>query len=1209
MIKRFFTLAMLAGAITMADAQVAKLGFEASEANNQYSTAEALTPGLSKFGDWVNPKAEDMWNEENTSDVRSGEFCLLASNGDAGGDYFSWDRGFKIGNLSIDPHTSYRVSFWMKAPEGAKLTSQLGVGVENMDCSFTSPGCNDYSFNETNNFIFNDEWTHYSYVAYFTDMATQNQVLEAGGSHNRSWIGNSTFPEALGGDGTTTYLEHYKDQETGAYSFPNKFFAIFCMYSPDAEYLIDDIVIEKNVAFNNIYFCNDVIRLDFGYPTSIAALAKASEDGFAHFDPSCITVMKGGVQVPVEYLEGHGDGYLYAFLPEGSELDAEDEITVSLNTPDEIVYNNEKRPADYVSGDADMPAVDVVNEPAYYNEKVGEVFSSAWTAPEFVSSVPENNSFELDAATLKEVTFKYNKAIDLTYASATLKSNGMEIANLSDVMSVKEDDNTVLVISLANVSLQDGEYEIVVSDIANEVGMPCETTQSLAFAVGEDTDESESVTVYSTDETFANTQSDTFPKGWLSNDNGTIHEYGVYEDGTIYNYSWSPRNPLNAGGGCRAFTGYSGDINGGAIYWRNFNAPATSGTLTFGEQVNDFVLSDGSIDPAMDPEIALPLSPNKYQITIRMCAWKNLNGNTEEFSNDPNVIPTYSFTLEDLNGKVFAEFNNIPAKPNVNGATGRAVNNITKSQADFTVSKEGYYVLKFSAQSGAELLLGGVDIITMPSKAAYYKQLLRAALAPAEEALANAEDAKYNGDTKTALAAEIEKAKTTKFHQPSEIAAEIAALKELCATLSQRISNIDGFAAAIQSASDALSTLEGTNYETTPEYIDGKALYDQYKDVNPTDLSDETLNTVVPQLTGIADQLGKAQSYADILAYRGKTVATDLALSLGINDESLNVLAGAVTDDTETINKLNALSTAKLYELIAANNNALPESLCEEIEYSDPETVCGQPEWVVYDEAADKFSTAVKGINVTAFVNNPHLYRVNGDNGVPGWTITPGSEGANTNIGFDSNPDASNRVVDPRINIYGDANYDMSQVIENLPAGIYTLVVATRTPRVDKTGEASETYPEDQKKIHYYNAQNEEGVWDKYIYANNGTEEVVAPYIGAGGLTNTFATEIKAVDGKLTIGAHEAYVSGKAIKHEDGTPQSFWTGTTYLDDVRLYLIGTDPEFNYAEAATGIQNIENEKASTFGVKYNVAGQAVGADFKGVVIMNGKKYLAK
>ncbi len=1188
MIKRFFTLAMLAGAITMADAQVAKLGFEASEANNQYSTAEALTPGLSKFGDWVNPKAEDMWNEENTSDVRSGEFCLLASNGDAGGDYFSWDRGFKIGNLSIDPHTSYRVSFWMKAPEGAKLTSQLGVGVENMDCSFTSPGCNDYSFNETNNFIFNDEWTHYSYVTYFTDMATQNQVLEAGGSHQRSWIGNSVFPEALGGDGTTTYLEYYKDQETGAYSFPNKFFAIFCMYSPDAEYLIDDIVIEKNVAFNNIYFCNDVIRLDFGYPTSIAALANASEDGFAHFDPSLITVMKGGVQVPVEYLEGHGDGYLYAFLPEGSELDAEDEITVSLNTPDEIVYNTEKRPADFVSGDANMPAVDVVNEPAYYNEKVGEVFSSAWTAPEFVSSVPENNSFELDAATLKEATFKYNKAIDLTYASATLKSNGMEIANLSDAMSVKEDDNTVLVISLANVSLQDGEYEIIVSDIANEVGMPCESTQSLAFAVGEDSDESESVTVYSTNETFAATSNGTFPKGWLSNDNGTIHEYVVMDDGSIGNYNWGGNL---GGGGCRAMTGYSGDLNGAAIYWRSMNAPNQLGTLTYGEQVNDFILADGTIDPAMDPEIALSLSPNKYQITIRMCAWKNFNNNTDEVTNDPNVIPTYSFTLEDLKGNVYAKFNNIPAKPNVNGAQDRAVNNVTKSQADFNVSEDGYYVLKFSTtQPNAELLLGGVDIITMPSKAAYYKQQLRAALAPAEEALANAEDAKYNGDTKTALAAEIEKAKTTKFHQPSEIAAEIAALKELCATLSQRISNIDGFAAAIQSASDALSTLEGTNYETTPEYIDGKALYDQYKDVNPTDLSDETLNEVVPQLTNMASVLANAKTVADVLAYRS-TLAAELATLVGVEDARVDKLVDAIDDDADLIDEVNALSKSKIYSLIGANGNKIPASLCTEVKH--PENTLYSENY--YDEATGDYMVGANGIELTSFIVNPKFYTVQTNTAQAsndtwnGWSV----ENINGAVHAQDNRAASaaERAVDTHPNSF-ESYYDVRQVVKNLPVGLYTIVFNTRTAaRADDP-----SLPR--------NAQNEEGVWDMYIFANDN----VAPF-EAGGDWLGYATFVKEIavgaDGELTIGVHEEVLSGQG----DAAEGAKWNTNTFFDDARIFMVGTDPEFNYAEAATGIQNIENEKASTFGVKYNVAGQAVGADFKGVVIMNGKKYLAK
>ena len=91
----------------------------------------------------------------------------------------------------------------------------------------------------------------------------------------------------------------------------------------------------------------------------------------------------------------------------------------------------------------------------------------------------------------------------------------------------------------------------------------------------------------------------------------------------------------------------------------------------------------------MDPAIALKLEATKYQITIRMCAWKNLNGNTDAVSEDN--APKYTFTLEDLEGNVYAQFVDVPAMPNVNGAQNMAVNNVTKSVTDFTVEKAGYH--------------------------------------------------------------------------------------------------------------------------------------------------------------------------------------------------------------------------------------------------------------------------------------------------------------------------------------------------------------------------------------------------------------------------------------------------------------------------------------------------------------------------------------
>lgn len=92
---------------------------------------------------------------------------------------------------------------------------------------------------------------------------------------------------------------------------------------------------------------------------------------------------------------------------------------------------------------------------------------------------------------------------------------------------------------------------------------------------------------------------------------------------------------------------------------------------------------------------------------------------------------------------------------------------------EFTVNEEGYYMLKFSCQSGGgfeEFLLGAVELITKPSDAAYYKAQLAAAVDSATVVLNAVANEIYNGQTKTALAEALEEAKGT-FNSPSAVEA------------------------------------------------------------------------------------------------------------------------------------------------------------------------------------------------------------------------------------------------------------------------------------------------------------------------------------------------------------------------------------------------------------------------------------------------------
>ena len=56
------------------------------------------------------------------------------------------------------------------------------------------------------------------------------------------------------------------------------------------------------------------------------------------------------------------------------------------------------------------------------------------------------------------------------------------------------------------------------------------------------------------------------------------------------------------------------------LYWRATGG--TVGTATYGEQVKDYVMPDGTLDPEMDPGVALHLTPRKYQVSFRMACSK-----------------------------------------------------------------------------------------------------------------------------------------------------------------------------------------------------------------------------------------------------------------------------------------------------------------------------------------------------------------------------------------------------------------------------------------------------------------------------------------------------------------------------------------------------------------------------------------------------------
>lgn len=1170
--RNFMTLLGLAGLGLAAQAQVvATLGFEEGDA--QFTNPDS-TQFDNFFADHINLYAGDVWNEK-CEDAHSGQYALEAANGDAAKGN-PWDRGLKLRGLKLEPETSYRVSFYVKASEtfpwkaedGTEtneptgIKSSLSVGKENLEAPFMSQGGTQYYYNYTEGMT--GDWRRISFVSYFSGWDVQNQFFDQFDDNIYEIKVND--PNDVTKNDTVYWKEIY-----GLEKFPEEFFLTINMYNPGTYYL-DDIKIEKATMAGCTYNY-DFIKVDLGYPTNIDDLAKASTDpaGIYLLPNSCVKVMAGDQELPIMSVEGKQDGYLYIFIKsedpsnpfDFSSINT-DEVRVSFTPPADcpIVYNTDQRPS--MDVESEMTVLPFESEAIYLDGSLDE-YPYTWAEPKFVSSVPENGSFELDAATLDQIMVTYDREVDLSTASATLKSNGVIVSDLTPDMTLSDDKCSILV---PVNGLEDGEYELVLNGVANALsGVATIEDQTVKFAVGKDNDTSTTEVVYDAPD-FATAANGTFPKGWVSNDGATIHQYGVTESGEVWNYNWGGNV---GGGGCRMMTGYSGDFNNGGLYWRSVDGKL--GTLTYGEQVKDYIQPDGSLDPEMDPDVALKLEARKHQVSFRMAAWKAF---------DDGSLPTFDFTLEDLEGNVVARFDGVEAKPNVNGAQDIKITGSTLATAEFTVPKEGYYMLKFSCQSQGgfhEFLLGDVNLITKPSDAAYYKQLLGEALGSANVVLANAADAVYDGDTKTALTNEVKMANETHFTSPSVVNGVIDNLYALAGALEARIKNIDQYGVAVLDAQNAMANLVGTKYVMADMYVESEALVNEYKDVNPSTLSDEVLVDVTPKLVNAAALIANTKGCVDALAYR-TVKAAETARTLGAEPESAIVDGeNAVDDNDDLVGLLNYANRQTIYKILGETG-----TIADELKT----TIQSETE---VDETTQDYKVLISGVEFTSFIKNPHFYTfmtardtIDNEN-TPGWTADGNitvRDGVGTYFA-----DAAHPVVNSMVNAYKN-QYSIYQSISGLPVGVYDIHFRTRTAP-GKIGVNDETGRPDM----FIWVSTTEGDTLYTAFA----ESDMKWDIGWGGQP-TIIKNVKIEENTvLTIGAKESYTSGKNV-NESGEDAGPWDTNTYVDDARLFMVAPLEGFDYVKAyADNIDDVKVAEAVSYEY-YTVDGMKLERPMKGV-----------
>ena len=109
------------------------------------------------------------------------------------------------------------------------------------------------------------------------------------------------------------------------------------------------------------------------------------------------------------------------------------------------------------------------------------------------------------------------------------------------------------------------------------------------------------------------------------------------------------------------------------------------------------------------------------------------------------------------------------------------------------------------------------------------------------------------------------------------------------------------------------------------------------------------------------------------------------------------------------------------------------------------------------------------------------------------------------------------------------------------------------------------------------------------------------------------ANILKGVTSSTVIDANTGYVlmNGASGVGFYNNAKAFTVGanTAYLLATDLTLGGGVKAFSLNDTVTGITAAEAAEAEEDGVLYNVNGQVVNADYKGIVIKNGKKFFNK
>ena len=385
-------------------------------------------------------------------------------------------RNLFVRGLPIQDNTSYRLTLYLKVQNDTKravptFSADVMRGYFSSDKPFSMGGAGSSTFTYTleGKKNFTGDWQKVTFMTYYLNDSVAEQFIQ------NQYYWDSWKWIAKAGDDSVLRIKQ-----------PDKYFVRLAFRSDTTIFDVDNIQLSKSWIGGAQHYKNK-IRVDFGYKTNLADLAKAAgaETGInaVELTGEYFTVWgrqgEDWYKVPIKSAEYHDDGYMYMWADqyEGVDVDFKelDSVLVTFTNPVDdpklcLKYTGSTYPnaLDTTWVKEGKKVMDFVNETSTLNESL-EVWDGVYSMkeqPPFLSeSEYEDNSFNLsgDIAQM-DFTFSRRIAFDDKGAASDVATLQVTKAGFKEIWTVKAEsaedgDSTYTFVRPAGGEALEGDYE------------------------------------------------------------------------------------------------------------------------------------------------------------------------------------------------------------------------------------------------------------------------------------------------------------------------------------------------------------------------------------------------------------------------------------------------------------------------------------------------------------------------------------------------------------------------------------------------------------------------------------------------------------------------------------------------------------------------------------------------------------------------------